>query len=331
MEIISSAGYAQTMDNEVLPYLAARRQSGTFERKKGEPLYYEHFTADLPVATLVLVHGFTEGIDKFRETVFYFLTAGYHVWIFQQREHGKSFRSTGDPDLICIRDYQDLVEDLHAFVTTVVKKPQDKTQGDTRKRLQEELPLYLFGHSMGGGVSACYLEQYPDDFSKAVLSSPMMALHSGGMPVWAGAAYAKLSILTGRAAAVLPGSLPFSGKPDFENSCTNCRERYEYWFREQKARRENQMCLTAVATAYQFLRLTRFVTDPKNTQRVKADVLLLQAGKDTMVAPGGQEKFIHQIGSRGKLVRFPDAKHEIYLGKDETLMRYWKEILAFLT
>ena len=113
MDIIRSVRYAETMKNEVLPYLASRKEDGTFERRKGEPIYYEHFTADQPHASVVLVHGFTEGIDKFRETVFYFLTAGYHVWLIQQREHGKSFRSTKDHNLIYIRDFQDLVEDLH--------------------------------------------------------------------------------------------------------------------------------------------------------------------------------------------------------------------------
>ena len=49
-----------------------------------------------------------------------------------------------------------------------------------------------------------------------------------------------------------------------------------------------------------------------------------------MVKPKGQERFIAQIGERGRLIRMKNAKHEIYLGKNEDLETYWHEILAFL-
>ncbi len=278
MKIISAAEYQEKMTQEVIPFLAARRRSGSFERREGEPLYFERLEAEHPAASVVLVHGYSEGIDKFRESAYYVLHMGMNVWLIQQREHGRSFRSTDDPDLICIRDYRDLVEDLHFFVSRIVKKdPAGK-----------DLPLYLYGHSMGGGVSTCYLEQYPDDFKKAVLSSPMLELNAGGTPVWAAAAYAKLTILMGKGAGYAPGSAPFTGREDFENACTTCRERYDFWLEEQKAHRENQMCVMALSTVYQFLQLTRFASSPKNTARIKADVLLFRAGKDTLVAPGGQ-------------------------------------------
>ena len=319
MEIIRDNEYLNVMKQDVEPYLNNRRETGTFERLQGQPLYYEHFTADYPAASVVLVHGFSEGIDKFRETVWYFLQNGFHVWLLQQREHGKSYRSTKDPYLIYIDDYGKLIEDLHAFVTDVVKPAVRK----------EGLPLYLFGHSMGGGVSACLLERYPDDFKKAVLSSPMLEMNAGGTPVWAAALYAKLLIFLGRGQNYMPGTAGFSMEPDFENSCTTCRERYDEWFGEQKAHKEWQMCASAVRTALEFLRLTQEAVNPSGCRKVTADVLLLQAGKDTMVGSGGQDAFITQI-PHGKKVQFPKAKHEIYREKAEILETYWREILAFL-
>ena len=76
-------------------------------------------------------------------------------------------------------------------------------------------------------------------------------------------------------------------------------------------------------TARQFLKLTKTATSPKNCAKVQADVLLVQAGKDTMVNPGGQETFLRQIGSHGRLFRMDHAKHEIYLGTDADLQVYW--------
>ena len=320
MRLISEEHYKEEMNTLVLPDLDRRRTGGYFARKSGEELWYERFLADSPRGALVLVHGFTEGIDKFRETVWYFLQAGYHVWLLQQREHGKSYRSQANPEVVAIPDYRDLVKDLHAFVNGVVKKDP----------AAKNLPRVLFAHSMGGGVGACVLEQYPDDFEKAVLSSPMMEISAGSIPMWAAAAFAGVKKALGRGTDPMPGSKPFSETPDFENSCTNSRARYDYWFDVQKARREYQTCMLAVCTASQFLRLTRSVTDPKNTSAVKAEVLLLQAGKDNMVCPGGQETFIEGIGGHGRMVRFPEAKHEIYACTNDILEPYWKEILDFL-
>ena len=320
MKIIPAADYEREMKETVLPYLEERRKSGTFERVADQKLYYEAYEADEPKGTVVIVHGFSEAIDKFYETVWYFLQNGFNVWQLQQREHGRSWRSTKKPELIYIPDYRYLVEDLRYFTVNVVKKAA----------CTAELPLYLFAHSMGGGVSACYLEKYPDDYTKAILSSPMLEMNSGSTPSLAAAAFARAMVIAGKGQDSMPGAQPFSGKEDFENSCSNCLERYRHWFRIQKEHPEYQMCVPAIRTALEFLHLTRAATSAVNTARVKASVLLFQAAHDTMVKPKGQENFIRQIGEKGRLVRMENAKHEIYLGTDEDLKKYWDEILAFL-
>ena len=48
-----------------------------------------------------------------------------------------------------------------------------------------DAPLFLFGHSMGGCVSALFLEKYPDTFKAAVLTSPMLKMLFGTMPDFA--------------------------------------------------------------------------------------------------------------------------------------------------
>ena len=319
MNMIREEYYAKDMDTIVIPYLKERKLSGNFERAAGQRIHYRCYAADEPRAQLVLMHGFTEGIDKFNEVVYYFLQEGFQVWQIQQRGHGDSFREVSDPSLVHISSYLDLVEDLHYFVSEIVKKAGN-----------QDLPLYLYGHSMGGGVSAVYLETWPDDFRKAVLSSPMLELNSGPIPLWAASLYAKVMILLGKGANYMPGNQPFRAEPDFENSCSNCRPRYDYWFHQTVEQTKYQTCASSIQTARQFLKLTKYATSPKNCAKVQADVLLVQAGKDTMVNPGGQETFLRQIGSHGRLFRMDHAKHEIYLGTDADLQVYWKEVLGFL-
>ena len=320
MQLIREEDYDKSMTGKVLPYLEIRRTSGTFERVPGETIYYERFLADAPRGLVVLVHGFTECIEKFYETIYYFLNSGFQVWAIQQRGHGKSFRMVSDPSLVLIKDYKNLIRDLHWFVHRVVNKDKNAAS----------LPRILFGHSMGGGVGGFYLEVYPDDFQKAVLSSPMMEINSGSTPAWAAALFARLMKGLAKDSDYLPGAGPFTAIADLAASCTSCRARYENWFRIQCSDTRYQTCAPAIRTAYEFLRLTKAVTNPANTARIKAKVLLLSAGRDNMVSPGGQERFLRQIGSLGRQVFFPDAKHEIYLEKNEVLARYWDAILSFL-
>ena len=323
IKLIKEADYVRDMTEIVLPYLKKRKESGDFERVAGQPIHYRFYAADASRAELVLVHGFTEGIDKFNEVVYYFLQAGFDVWQIQQRGHGKSYRAHPDPSLVHIEDYRNLVRDLHHFVTEVVGKKQRSTG-------HADLPKYLYGHSMGGGVSALYLEHFPNDFQKAVLSSPMLELSAGGTPVWMAKMYGRVMSGIGRGGNYLAGNAPFRAVEDFENSCSNCLTRYRYWFQITCERPEYQTCATSIRTALEFLKIVKEATLPKNCARVKADVLLMQAGQDNMVLPGGQEAFIRNIGSHGRLVRMENAKHEIYLGVDEDLEVYWKEILDFL-
>lgn len=322
MQLLKEENYAEQMDGEVIPYLEKRKTGGTFERTAGQPIYYEHFTADLPKGTLVLVHGFSESVPKFYETIYYFLNLGWHVWAIQQREHGRSYRSTADPALICIEDHRDLIKDLHWFVKKIVFRSPENAGGS--------LPRVLFGHSMGGGVCACYLACYPDDFQKAILSSPMLELDSGAVPAFAAQFYAWFMIHTGKGRNYMPGAAPFRDVPDPESSCTSSEARYNYWFAIQRREPRYQMCVPAICTARQLLEITRFAGKAKNADRINARILLFQAGKDTMVKNTGQDKFVRLLGGKARLVRFPQAKHEIYFEKDSILNDYWKEIEEFL-
>lgn len=319
-ELIREEGYEASMNHTVLPYDEARREEGTMERRPGETLVYEHYRADEERAVLVLVHGFSESIRKYRESVYYFLQEGYSVWLLQQRSHGASFRPVPeDPSLIEIADFHDLVEDLHYFVHEIVMP--DNAAGR---------PLYLFGHSMGGGVSACYLETYPEDFAKAILSSPMLDLDSGGTPVWVLVLYARRMHLFGRGTKYLPGAQPFSDQPDFKDSCTNSRERYDWYFRIILQHRDMQTSATSLDTAYSFLKLTRFARRQENVDRIRAKVCMIQAGKDGLVPPAGQNEFMEKLGDRGKKIVIPEAKHEIYRCCDRDMALYWPAVFSFL-
>ena len=316
--LISEDNYAEMMEGTVLPYLEARKASGFFERKNGEPIYYECYDADHAEAVIVLVHGFSSSLPKFYETAYYFLQNGYSVRMIQQRGHGRSYRGTGDLSMILIEDYRDLILDLRHFMNHIVKPANT-----------ESLPLYLYAHSMGGAVSACYLAHYPSDFKKAVLTSPMMEMNSGQVPMIAAYFLAGVNILTGRGKKPMPGSGPLNKTPDFENSAATSRARYDWYFNLQQEHPEYQMCVTPYITAMQLLRLSQEAMRKQNLPGIRADVLLLQADNDTYVLPGAQYEFIESI-PHGNLIRYAGTKHEIYRSGNDILEKYWNDIFEFL-
>ena len=314
--VIPEDRYRETMKNTVYPVLDALRKTVTFERAPGEPIYCEHYDAADPKGAVVIVHGFSSSLPKFYECVWYFLQEGFSVWQIQMRGHGRSFRGTDDPDLVYIKDFRDMLLDLRYFVRRLVRPSA------------VSLPLYLYAHSMGGGLGACYLEQFPDEFEKAVLSSPMLGLQTGRTPLFAAYLMGQLKIRGGKGMEYMPGAAPFSDTPDFENSAATSRARYDEYFEIQKAHREYQMCVLCWQTSLQLLRITQTAMRPERIANISSGILLFQAEHDTFVKPEPQDAFIKQVKS-GTLVRVRGAKHEIYRSGDDILPDYWSRIMQF--
>ena len=167
ISLINEKGYAETMNNEIEPYLAEIRTEGYFSSFDGNNIHYEfHKTANAK-GTVVLVHGFTEFAEKFREMDYYFIKNGFNTFALDNRGHGHSYRLKGSTQTVRLNKFSDYIEDLDAFVNKVVKPNSDN------------LPLYVFSHSMGGGIVARYIQVHNNVFEKAILSSPMICAQTG--------------------------------------------------------------------------------------------------------------------------------------------------------
>ena len=75
--------------------------------------------------------------------------------------------------------------------------------------------------------------------------------------------------------------------------------------------------------------VTKQLLDPKNAQKIKTPLLLCQAGQDTIVRLAPQNRFV-QLVPGARLVRFDNARHEIYASEDATLGEYVRTVLDFL-
>lgn len=307
--------YMDKMVRIVRPLLEKNRKAGYYKSFDGTGIFYEYYEHPKEKAAIVMSHGFCEFTKKFEEVIFYFFQEGYSVYIPDHRGHGYSQRIVEDRSKVHVHSYREYVRDFHGFITDIVLK------GKIHRK------LVLYGHSMGGAIAALYLEQYPEVFSCAILSSPMLEIDFGKTPiffVWLAMLYKKLIHLD---EAYVSGHGAFDGVSHFESSSCLSEVRYQDIFtkrlQDENYRTYGASCAWTLAS----LRAVRKLN--KNAKLVKTPVLLFQAGSDTTVKPGGQKKFAKR-SKNTRLVVMPGSKHEIYNAGSDIRKVYYADIFAFL-
>jgi len=292
------------------------QESGDADSRAAEELYYELYPQKTDKGTIVISYGFTESCLKYHELIYYFFQQGYQVAVMDHRGHGKSLREVEDVTIVHIDLFSRYVKDLHRFVQNIVRPTaQDK-------------PLYLYAHSMGGCIGAFYLEQYPEDFEKAVLNAPMLGLKLGACPAWAARILCDLKVMKGSGKERLFTQSTFDPEEPFAESSASSEARHDYY---KKQRREDPTYQTCSASYYwgkEAINAGEFVISPAQTKKVQIPVLLFQAQQDTLVKPAAQKKFIQRI-TDGRLVLVKGVRHEIYRAPNEVLEPYLEEIFEF--
>lgn len=314
---LEEENYEQNMREKVLPYLDSMKISGFCRRIHRRKIYYEGFLPENFQATVIIIHGYSECMEKFKEAAYYFVKHGYRVFLLDQVGHGKSHRSVTDPSLIHVDHFEEYVIDIYYMIESVVRK------------YSNEKSIYLYGHSMGGAVAAYYLELYPNAVQKAVLSAPMMQINLGRYPELAVRILSGWKVRRGHKQDYVYGKKPYEPKEKFERSSADSKARYLYTYHYIKDHPKYQTCAPTYGWMYQAIRACRRITSPIWAGKIKAQVLLFQAGKDQTVKKRGQMKFF-KYTRHTVLEKVPDSKHEIFMGDTGQITAYWNKIFEFL-
>ena len=314
IKLIPEAKYEKMMHTVVEPGLAAMREEIDMPLAGGGALHAEVYNRYDAKAGVVILHGYTESAEKFREMTWYLVNEGYSVFAMDHRGHGLSVREVEDLSVTHVERFSDYLRDLEQFMDAVVKPRMGGK------------PLYLFGHSMGGALAAFALMEHPEWFTRAVLNAPMIAPVTAPFPRRFAVLMCSTFCLLGKGK-----ERAFVGKPfdpageTYEASHMTSRARFEYYQKKRCARPELQNC----SPTYSWLRGATAVTEPlmEGAKKIEAPVLLCQAAQDSIVRLQEQNAFIARV-PQGRLVSF-DGKHELYCSCDEVLKGYYKEIAGF--
>ena len=300
----------------MLPWLEQKSHISTISGYENRPLYTVSYDSDNPSGTVFIVHGFTENAMKYAELIWSLLHLGFSVVIYDQRGHGRSWRAEGIPDISVthVDHFSEYVDDLHAVCETYTGKMPG--------------PWFMFAHSMGGAVASLFLEHFQDVFSAAVLSSPMIAPDTRGIPAFLASALSVCAGLLGKDKSPPFFMKPYSGPEDFETSCATDPARFDWYDRIKAVRPEFRNSIPSYRWSRESIHVTRQILAPGAPEKIVCPVLLFSAGLDNSVLPKPQMAFISRV-PYGRYVSVPDARHEIFRSVNDVLFPWWHQVVIF--
>ncbi|KAJ49277.1 alpha-beta hydrolase superfamily lysophospholipase [Clostridium tetanomorphum] len=231
-------------------------------------------------AMIVIVHGLCEHLgryDYFTEKLNEF---GYGVYRFDNRGHGKSGGERG-----YLENFQNFLQDANKIV-------------DIAKEEHKDLPIFMFGHSMGGLITAAYGMKYTNKLKGQILS---------------GAAVIEPSIC-----ADLKKDNYFEKHP-MEKSPNNLsylisrdEEVIKDYDKDPLVLKETNLKLLGEA----FINGTRWVSD--NVKKYIYPCLIMHGAEDKIVSPESSKWLFQNINSKDKTLKiYERCYHEILNEKEE--------------
>ncbi|HBG3820220.1 TPA: lysophospholipase [Clostridioides difficile] len=132
----------------------------TFKGEEGLDIYtykWEDENIKKPKAVIQIAHGMVETAQRYETFAKVLTKNGYIVYINDHRGHGKTAKIIENVGHLAEKEgFRCLVEDMYTL-TNIIKKEN------------EDLPIYLFGHSMGSFASQRYIMDYSNNLSGLIL------------------------------------------------------------------------------------------------------------------------------------------------------------------
>lgn len=269
-------------------------------------------------ASILVLPGRTEFIEKYLEVVGELRARGLAVAVVDWRGQGLSARALDNPLKGHIDTFRTYVDDFKDIVSDILR-PRMPT------------PLLLLCHSMGGNIGARILVDDPLLAAGAVFSAPMMGVNTGAVPGWAARAIANLADPLGLHERYVPGpkDRTILDETFAENTVTSDSRRHARC-------RDLVMAHKALALGPPTLGWLRaaFASMDHLARRgvaeaIEVPALFCVAGQELIV----ENPLIHAFARRMRksvVVEFAQSSHEILMERDEIRREFWAAFDTFL-
>ena len=266
-----------------------------------------------PKGIVQFSHGMDEYQDYYYDMMKYFTNKGYITVINDHRGHGKSVKTDDDLGYFYDETSKYVVDDLHD-VTKFIKEKY------------KNIPVYLFGHSMGSLIARSYIKKYDNEIDKLIVcGSP------GDIPV-PNIQYAVLKIIKkikgDRYRSKIINSMALTDEPAEKWLSINKEYVKEY---------KNDYKCQFIFTINGFMNLVNLVKDIYHDKNLKAgnkdmDILFI-AGSDDIILEGTKNfhKGINILKNAGyknvDYIMYDGFKHAIFKDDEKKIC---KDVLEFI-
>lgn len=312
--IIAEENYEQEICR-IEQMLESHVNRGYFKSFDDAEIFYEYFLVENPKASVVFVHGYTEFTKKYYELSYYFMNMGYNIFLYDQRGHGLSHRDVEDYQVIHVNSYNDYAKDLDQFIEKIVL-PSAKA-----------IPVYLYGHSMGGAVALLYLTQTSKKIERAILSAPLVYPVCMSLPCFLMRFLIKREAKTKGWTARLRYSSDFNPDAKFEKSNDSSEGRFIHNLKARIDEPRYRNSCSSNSWNYETLGIHKKLLNNKVLKNVRSEILVITAQQDTVVEIKPQNKLVKKL--KCKQTYMPNSKHSLYTQKDSELYEYVKVLLDF--
>ncbi|MEB2777613.1 alpha/beta hydrolase [Algoriphagus sp. D3-2-R+10] len=242
-------------------------------------LYLQAWMVDSPKASLLLVHGLGEHSSRYFHLVEKLNDIGISVFTFDGRGHGKSAM---DGPTAYFESYEDYLKDIDSLFGKV-------------KSYVPNVPAFIYGHSMGGGLVAAYALKYKPETAGVILSSPAIKEAEGT---------SKILITLSRVISKYFPKLK-ALQLDAKKISRIPQEIAKYL--------NDPLVYTGAVparTGYELLQVMLYIQE--NASKFVLPVLLIHGSADGLTNPKGSEMLFEKASSSDKTLRiFPGGYHEL--------------------
>ncbi len=273
------------------------RLEGTFWGYQDVELYYQMWRSNESRATIVLTHGIAEHSDCYERFADSITKHGYSVFAWDLRGHGHSEGKRG-----YVNRFQDFSDDLEAAIRFV------KSEFWSNK-----LPLFLFGHSMGGLITLkLLLDHSPTHIAGLILSSPCLGL-SLAVP--------KLKEAGAQLLAEWLPKVTLYNEINFDDLVRDQSLVRQYRADPLRHSRISPRLFTGL--------MATMAEVKSEAAKIQLPTLMQLAGREKIVSTSESEVYFEKLGSKKKeLYVYADSYHEIYNDLDrEDVIR---DLIPFL-
>lgn len=255
-------------------------------------------------AKIVYVHGFSEHNDVYNSWWSRVVPHGYDVTMFDQRGFGKTASSVKE---FGITSDENQFKDLDRVISTVIDG--------------SDVPLILWGHSMGGGITLNYMVRgtMREKFSAFIANSPYVFGHPKGPN---GLFIVKLIPL---GMLFIPG---MRQKIDIDpRICTNDPAKVKDYQRDPLRHNTG-----TVRLFNDMMKRGKALTDPEYVKRsIDRPLLLSQGDNDLLCDVKGAEEYFSLLNNSDKTLEiYPGMPHELQQLKEPEVTDHLNKVIAWL-